>query len=744
MSQIYADIIINISHEAVDRVFQYKVPEFLCEHIEIGMQVIIPFGRGNSKQTGYVVHLSDRANYDITKIKEITDIVKESVVMESHFIKLAYWIKEHYGSTINQALKVVLPIKDKVSGIENRTICLRISRQMAEEQLALYEKKKYVAKARLLKELLDGDELKYSTAVKSLKIPRTTIASLEKDELIEVITEKMYREPVRTTKELNYETVLNDAQQKLYHEFATDYETGINKTYLLHGVTGSGKTEVYIEAIAKVVSMKKQAIVLIPEIALTYQTVARFQSRFGNRVTIMNSKLSKGERYDQFMRAKNGEIDIMIGPRSALFTPFEHLGLIVIDEEHEGSYKSETSPKYHAREVAIKRASMFGASVILGSATPSIESYTKAKIGEYRLWTMNERVNQYAMPTVQIVDLREELKDGNRSMFSLALRAHINECLERKEQAMLFINRRGYAGFVSCRSCGYVAKCPHCDISLTYHKDGSLKCHYCGYEKITPTICPECKSKYIATFGLGTQKVEEAVRREFPMARVLRMDMDTTKRKGGHEAILKAFSNEEADILVGTQMIVKGHDFSKVSLVGILAADLSLHSNDYRASERTFQLLTQAAGRAGRAGRTGEVVIQTYSPEHYSILAAKDQDYVGFYEQELAYRRILKYPPVYQMLVVFISSEKEDEAIKASQAIHDAISAKQCEDLTTIGPTEASFRKINNIYRRVIYLKHLEYDMLVNIKDYLEGYISYSQLFKNVQILFDFNPMNTY
>lgn len=740
----YADIIINISHEAVDRVFQYKIPDSLCGHIEIGMQVEIPFGRGNSKQTGYVVHLSDQANYDVTKLKAIIGIVKESVVMETHFIQLAYWIKEHYGSTMNQALKAVLPIKDKVSGIENKSICLRLSKDDASRLLDVYEHKKYVAKVRLLKALLDSDGLNYSTAVKRFNISRTTIASLEKDEVIEIISQKTYREPVRATNLVDYQIVLNDLQKKIYNEFANDYEKGINKTYLLHGVTGSGKTEIYIEAIAKIISMKKQAIVLIPEIALTYQTVTRFQSRFGNRVTIMNSKLSKGERYDQFMRAKNGEIDIMIGPRSALFTPFENLGLIVIDEEHEGSYKSETSPKYHAREVAIKRASMVAASVILGSATPSIESYTKAKLGEYRLWSMAERVNQYAMPTVQIVDLREELKDGNRSMFSHVLREHISDCLRNNEQAMLFINRRGYAGFVSCRSCGYVAKCPHCDVSLTYHKNGSLKCHYCGYERLTPAICPECKSKHIASFGLGTQKVEEAVIREFPGARVLRMDMDTTKRKGGHEAILTAFSNQEADILVGTQMIVKGHDFSKVSLVGILAADLSLHSSDYRASERTFQLLTQAAGRAGRAGGNGQVVIQTYSPEHYSILAAKAQDYEAFYEQELAYRRILKYPPVYQMLVVFITSQKEAEAITASQAIFDAIACKRCEELVTIGPTEASLSKINNIYRRVIYLKHLEYDALVGMKDYLEGYISYSDIFKNVQVLFDFNPMNTY
>ena len=384
----------------------------------------------------------------------------------------------------------------------------------------------------------------------------------------------------------------------------------------------------------------------------------RFYHHFGDRVSIVNSSLSYGERYDQFERAKRGELDVMIGPRSALFTPFSDLGLIVIDEEHENSYKSESMPKYHAVEVAKELADMCGASLVLGSATPSVDSYYKAQNGEYKLYTMQQRTSGSTLPIVHTVDLRQELKEGNRSIFSRKLQELIKERLNKKEQVMLFLNRRGYAGFISCRNCGYVMKCPHCDISLSEHKNGKLVCHYCGHEEIKPQVCPTCGSKYLLGFRAGTQQIEEQLYQLFPGISVLRMDGDTTKKKDSYEQILSSFNDGGADVLVGTQMIVKGHDFPNVTLMGIIAADLSLAANDYRAGERTFALLTQAAGRAGRGTEPGEVVIQTYQPDHYSVMHAANQDYKGFYEEEILYRTFSSYPPVCKMLMVMVTGTK--------------------------------------------------------------------------------------
>jgi primosomal protein N' (replication factor Y) len=502
-----------------------------------------------------------------------------------------------------------------------------------------------------------------------------------------------------------------------------------------------------MEIISSVIERGKQVILLIPEIALTYQTVQRFYKRFGERISIMNSKMSQGERYDQSLRAKNGEIDIMIGPRSALFTPFQNLGLIIIDEEHEYSYKSETVPKYHAVEVAIKRAKLTNSAVVLGSATPSLESYVKAKKGEIKLYKLTKRAKEAEPPVVWITDLREELKNKNKSIFSGKLKELILDRLNKREQIMLFLNRRGYAGFVSCRSCGYVMKCHHCDISLTSHNNGKMICHYCGYEEIQPGNCPECGSKYIAAFGTGTQKVEELVKKEFLGARVLRMDADTTRNKGGHEAVLSAFAEHKADILVGTQMIVKGHDFPKVTLVGIIAADLSLYTGDFRASERTFQLLCQAAGRAGRDVLPGEVVIQTYHPEHYSIITAAEGDYEAFYEQEMLYRRLMQYPPAANILLILIISKEEEQAKRSSIHLGEAIKLyfeEQKVQAGIIGPAPASIAKANDLYRQVIYVKLSEYEKLVGLKNYLEGYYNYSELFSGCNLQFDFNPMSSY
>ena len=741
MEKLYADIIINISHEALDRVFAYKVPFSLIGDIRVGQQVVVPFGRSNKEQSGYVVGLSRTIDFDENKVKEIIRIEEDHIGVEAKMIKLAAWIKENYGSTMIQALKTVLPVQEKVARKARKYIELSIDKVHGPALLDEYFSKHYVAKARLMAALLDHQKISWEMASKDLKISKSTVDSMQKEGVLHVVTEYYYRKPATFQADRSTPNILNEQQQELIDEFREDFFRQDHKTYLLHGVTGSGKTEVYLAAIEEVIKHGKQAIVLIPEIALTYQTVTRFIKRFGDRVSILNSRLSKGEKYDQWLRAKRGDIDVIIGPRSALFVPFPNLGLIVIDEEHEGSYKSEQTPKYHAREVAIKKAKMEGASVILGSATPSVESYKAALDGKYRLWELTQRAKAAHLPKVYIEDLREELKSGNRSMFSRRLKELIKDRLDKGEQIMLFLNRRGYAGFVSCRSCGHVIQCPHCDISMTYHRDGTLRCHYCGYEQQMIKTCPECGSPYIGTFGLGTQKVEVALSKEFPQARVLRMDMDTTKKKNSHEQILSAFSEGKADILVGTQMIVKGHDFANVTLVGVLAADLSLHANDYRAGERTFQLLTQAAGRAGRGDKEGEVVIQTYSPDHYSIKTAANQDYHAFYEEEISYRTLMRYPPVWQMLVVFASGEDKEWLEKVMDAMAEVVKHM---NLMVIGPSEAGFGKINDQYRKVIYIKNKDYDTLVRAKNRLEQWIDLNNIRKKLLVNFDFNPMNSY
>ncbi len=509
-------------------------------------------------------------------------------------------------------------------------------------------------------------------------------------------------------------------QQQVVDDFTADLDAGKHGTYLLHGVTGSGKTEVYIKMAEEVINRGRDVIVLVPEIALTYQTVARFSSYFQDRVAILNSQLSKGEKYREFMRARDGETHIMIGPRSALFAPFPNLGLIIIDEEHDISYKSDMTPKYHAREVAIERARLDGASVVLGSATPSIRSFYKARNNEYKLYSMKERVRGSVLPEVSVVDLREELRMGNRSIISQELYERLDEAFKNGQQAMLFINRRGFNSFVSCRSCGEVIKCPNCDVSLALHGKNRLMCHYCGHTEALPEECPKCKSKLIGGYGTGTEKLEAEIKRIFPNVRTLRMDRDTTARKGANGEIIRRFREGEADCLVGTQMIVKGHDFPNVTVVGNILADLSLFDGDYESAERTFDLLTQAAGRAGRGDMKGYVVIQTYQPEHYAIECAAKQDYEGFYEYEIAYRKILRFPPAYNMLAIRISAEEEILAVSIAQNLADSIREYGKSNglgLDVVGPAEAVIYKVNNVFRRMIYIKADDYQKLRNVTE---------------------------
>lgn len=741
----YANIIIDISHEKLDKIFQYRIPERLRPDIKVGARAVIPFGLSNREATGYVVGLTGEASYDPEKIKEIKGIVPGSIPIESQLIALADWMRENYGGTMNHALKAVLPIKQKTAEKKQRFVSLSISQEEAEEQLALFEKKRHTARARLLLALMQESPIPYEAVVVKLNISVAVIRAMKKMGILGIEEKRLYRSPFGAIRQDGKPITLNEGQQKAVDTIWQEWEQGRRRTYLLHGVTGSGKTAVYIALIERVVKAGSQAIVLIPEIALTYQTVVRFYQRFGDRVSILNSKMSQGERYDQFERARQGDVDVMIGPRSALFTPFSNLGIIIIDEEHEASYKSETLPRYHARETAIARAGMAGASVVLGSATPSIDSYYKAGQGQYALLELEGRIEEKPLPACHMVDLRKELKQGNRSILSERLQGLMEQRLRDRQQVMLFLNRRGLASFITCRSCGFVPKCPHCDVSLSQHNNGKAVCHYCGYEEPIPRVCPSCGSEYISGFKAGTQKIEEIVKARFPKARVLRMDFDTTRKKDGYEKILTAFSNQEADILIGTQMIVKGHDFPNVTLVGVLAADLSLHVSDYRAAERTFQLVTQAAGRAGRGELPGEVVIQTYSPEHYCMKLAKSQDYKKFYEMEVAYRSLMHYPPCGHMMVMLVASEDEMTASLSMELlagkIRQAMEGGKLQGLSVVGPASPPVAKIKDIYRKVMYFKHGSYQELVGIKDVLEQFVGRHREFVRVTVQFDFDPM---
>ena len=645
---------------------------------------------------------------------------------------------------------------------ERRQIRLLTDREEAARHLEVYEKKHQTARARLLRELLDAPVLPWSLVTERLHVSASAVNALKRAGIIEVEKVQELRNPVHVSPSTQTGMELSPAQRRIVETVIADFdrmqkagegaapgEEPAPPVSLIHGVTGSGKTEVYISIIRGICARGRQAIMLIPEISLTFQTLMRFYSHFGDRVSVVNSSLSEAERADQWERARRGEIDVIIGPRSALFTPFAKPGVIVIDEEHEHSYKNESMPKYQTREVAEQIARMHGAVLVLGSATPSLESYWRAQQGEIRLFRLQERLTGGTLPRVETVDMRAELQRGNKSMLSASLYEKIEDRLRRGQQSMLFINRRGYAGFVSCRSCGFVAKCPHCDVSLSLHGNGRLVCHYCGYERSAFRTCPECGSRYVLAMRAGTEKIEDALRETFPTARILRMDADTTRRKGSYEKILSAFSSEEADILLGTQMIVKGHDFPGVTLVGILMADLSLYGDDYRAAERTFQLLTQAAGRAGRGTEAGDVVIQTYQPDHYAIRHAANQDYEGFYREEIAYRRLLRYPPVAHMMAVQIQSEEEDAALRAANEIRLVLMKKNRAGLQIIGPSEGSYRKLRGLFRFVIYLKSEKYDTLISCKDLIEEMEAADRrpgggLFRHTEVQFDFDPVNTF
>lgn len=776
----FANIIININHSDVDRIFDYKIPKALENRIKKGMRVIVPFGNGNKKIEGYVIDICENTDVPSDKIKSIIKECDDFPIFSDSILKLAFWLKEKYYTTLSSCLKTIMPsgigIKSKwlvvlldydenidvterekeiiefifennnvvyksdietyfgknISNILNslknkkivsirqsvtgksfekkiRCVKLNLDESFDEKYKSLCKNKRCEKQKEIVNFLIDYDYIKVSELKNHFDDCDYSIKALEKKGIVTVFYEVEKRD-VFDSENFNktYSPNYTDEQLKAIDILENMRKSHDKKPVLLFGVTGSGKTEVYMSIIESVINEGKQAIVLVPEISLTPQIVGRFISRFGDKVSFTHSRMNAGERFDQWKKAREGEISVMIGPRSALFTPFSNIGVIIIDEEHESSYKSDTSPKYDTVETAKKLSEITDSLLVLGSATPDICTYYKCMTGEYDMAELKHRANDSNLPQTFIKDMRLELEMGNRSIFSRDLYQEIKLNLEKGEQTMLFINRRGFSTFVSCRKCGHVMMCDNCNVSYTYHsKSESLMCHYCGKTIKNPTVCPECGSRYIKYFGTGTQKVEDEVKKYFPNARVLRMDMDTTTKKNSHEKILSSFGNGEADILIGTQMIAKGHDFPNVTLVGIIAADISLNSGSYKAAENTFQLLTQVSGRAGRSEKEGRVYIQTYNPDNYVIRLSAKQDYKGFYDEEIAVRRILDYPPFGCFFNIMISGENEREVIESSQRIKDVMSYfNKNNDFIILGPVPAFISKIKNEYRFTITVKY--------------------------------------
>ena len=751
---MYADVIVDITGDSLDRTFQYRIPEAMRGQVRLGSVVLVPFGRGSRLVKGYVMDTGNTAKYEESRIKDLEAFEVEAGDTQASLVALAGWMKERYGCTMAQALRTVIPIRSKVRPKEEKEVTLATDRASAAAALEQMVKKNQKARVRLLKALLEEDVIPMRVVRDKLGISAAVLRPLQEQGLVRVQERRVYRKPTLvsgkdTTGKTDNGKVTNGKAGETESRIALNADQlavvdtiltgGSDGRYLLHGVTGSGKTAVYLELIEEMIRQGKQSIVLIPEIALTYQTVMRFYRRFGDRVSLINSRLSAGERFDQFERAARGDIDVMIGPRSALFTPFPNLGMIVIDEEHERSYISESTPRYNAREVAVKRCEQEHALLLLGSATPSLESYYAAMHNELQLLNLRHRaVSAASMAGVETVDLRLELKSGNRGLLSRKLQEQMRLALAEKGQIMLFLNRRGYAGFLFCRSCGHVIECPHCDVSLSLHNDGRLKCHYCGYETEALRRCPECGSEHIAAMRAGTQQIEQEVATLFPEARTLRMDADTTREKDSYSAILSAFAAHEADILIGTQMIVKGHDFPDVTLVGILAADVSLAAPDYRSAERTFQLLTQAAGRAGRGKRSGRVIIQTYEPWHYSIETAAKQDYESFYRKEIERRREALYPPTGALTAIHVSGPDEEKlatAVTYLQKFAKMVSGRA--GVEVMGPTEESISKVQDIYRKVLYLKGPDGEAVRTVREKVQSYIEINEGFNGLGIQFE-------
>ncbi|WP_320940079.1 primosomal protein N' [Lysinibacillus capsici] len=766
MSFLIAEVIVDVSTYHVDRPFDYQVPVEWISVIELGSRVKVPFGPRNV--LGFVVGLKKETDVPLNKLKAINQILDMEPVLTEEMLRMAKWLKNDTICYEIDALQVMLPsaLRAKYEKMiklqQGQQLPLEVQAIFGKRQRANFKEFERAGLLPLLKQLVADNivtieyVVKQQGNVKEIRMVQITAdqqlieRALEQSSravkqrlllqwmcqhLGEVFTpqqicdeagvsisvleavidkgaaqfiqEEVFRDPFTKEVSRTQALQLTDEQQVALQAITTAMDQQMAQTFLLHGVTGSGKTEVYLQAIQKVLEEGKEAIMLVPEISLTPQMTERFRSRFGEMVAVMHSGLSVGEKYDEWRKIQQGKVKVVVGARSAIFAPFTNIGLIILDEEHESTYKQEDSPRYHARDVAIWRSEFYKCPIILGSATPALESFARAKKGVYKLLSLKHRALHQALPTVFIADMREELRQGNRSMFSQSLIEAIRLRLEKKEQMVLFLNRRGYSSFVLCRDCGTVVQCPNCDISLTYHRTTEkLKCHYCGYEEHVPQICPQCQSDHIRYFGTGTQKVEEELYKLFPEARVLRMDVDTTKHKGAHEEILEIFGAGQADILLGTQMIAKGLDFPNITLVGVLSADTSLHLPDYRAAERTFQLLTQVSGRAGRHDKLGEVIIQTYTPEHYAIELAKSQEYEPFYEREMFLRRRSNYPPYYFVALIQLSHEDVMMAAEYAGRVADWLRGNLSNQVAIIGPTTASIARLQNRYRYQCLIKY--------------------------------------
>lgn len=723
---MYVSVLTQIGAKAVDQTFFYHVPKLLENNIKIGVRVRIPFG--NMILDGFVLGISDNSSYNNSKIKDIINVIDKEPVLNKEMLLLGKYMSDNLLASLSSCYQVMLPkaLKAEVKSNIKIKYDRYLHRIKSIEEIDRYiDNCKYESQINLLCKLKEGDILitKMSSSINT--IIKYGFASIIYEEC------KRYKyDGISNYKRVN----LTDKQRLVSDTIISSF--GKSDTFLLYGVTGSGKTEVYMDVIEKAINNGKSAIMLVPEIGLTPQIVGKFISRFGNVISVLHSKLSDSERYDEYRKITNGESKIVIGTRSAIFVPFNNIGVIIIDEEHTSSYKQDNNPRYSAINVAEWRSKYHNCPLVLGSATPSLESFAKAGNHVYKLLSLTERAGGSVLPIVNIVDMKEEVKKGN-FILSDILKNKIGEVLDRGEQAIILLNRRGYSSTISCRECGYVYKCPNCDITYTYHKSSNnLKCHYCGYSMVLPNKCSICGSDNLKDYGLGTEKLEETLNSLYK-ARIVRMDVDTTSKKGQHQKIIDDFGEHKYDILIGTQMIAKGLDFPLVTLVGVVSIDSSLTSPDYRASENTFQLLSQVSGRAGRSESKGEVIIQTFNPDHYAITLAKNHDYIDFYKEEMKIRKMLKYSPYYYMVLVSITSKDYELGFKEANRIGSYIRNNISSDSIVLGPTMANMFKVNNIYHYQIIIKYRKDDSLMKVLKFI---IDMQVRNNKIDVSIDFNP----
>ncbi|MCR4426313.1 MAG: primosomal protein N' [Firmicutes bacterium] len=705
----YARVVVDVPNARVDRHFDYMIPDRLAGVVQPGSRVLVPFGPRSV--SGFVVGQSDAP--EVAEVRDILDCVRDSPPIPEDLLEVATWMSRTYLCLLVEALRAMVPSGTKVES--SRTVSLKVGPKLARavrlvpgagdpEALVQSLSRRSPAQAAIVHALLErGREITRAELLGTMGYSASALNSLVRSGIVERVDVTVERDPFRGLPvEHTAPPELSPDQAAAVAKLEAAMDSG-GGVVVVHGVTSSGKTEVYLRMLERSVRMGRQGIMLVPDISLTPQMVDRVRGRFGRRVAVLHSALGAGERLDEWARIRRGDADVVVGARSAVFAPVPRLGVIVVDEEHDTSYKQDESPRYHAVEVAEWRASRAGALVILGSATPSVETYYRSEIGVYGRIELLKRIDDRPLPDVHVVDMRAELKSGNRSIFSRRLQAHLAERLASGQQAILFMNRRGFSTFVLCRDCGYVVTCPNCDVSLTYHaRMPAMTCHYCNHTTPVPDICPSCGGERIRYFGAGTEKIEDEVKKLFPEARVARMDVDTTRRKGAHREILTSFRTGRVDVLVGTQMVAKGLDFPSVTLVGVVSADTALNLPDFRASERTFQLIAQVAGRSGRGPVRGVVIVQTYNPTHYSITTASHHDYRRFYEQEVAARFETGFPPARELLRVLVSAEDEPSAARAAGAI-----AAVCRDraaghdvsVEVVGPAPAPIERIAGKFR---------------------------------------------